>query len=133
VLRNLVSNALKFTPRGGTVTVSAVFVPNKDDFGIDSGRIKPTKTNNFMKRFTESLRVTITDDLQDLEVGPKPENGISNNHIDESFNSSKVKDENETDYGKFLIVVRDSGVGMSEANQKRLFHEVVQFNPEVSP
>jgi two-component system capsular synthesis sensor histidine kinase RcsC len=35
------------------------------------------------------------------------------------------------DHGKLLIVVRDSGVGISKENQKRLFHEVVQFNPEV--
>jgi hypothetical protein len=33
--------------------------------------------------------------------------------------------------GKLVIVIGDSGAGLSEANQKRLFNEVVQCNPEV--
>jgi len=33
--------------------------------------------------------------------------------------------------GKLRIVVTDDGVGLSEANQQRLFTEIVSFNPEV--
>ena len=33
--------------------------------------------------------------------------------------------------GQLRIVVTDDGVGMSEANQQRLFTEIVQFNPEL--
>ena len=33
--------------------------------------------------------------------------------------------------GELIIEVRDSGAGISEENQRRLFKEVVQFNPEL--
>lgn len=34
-------------------------------------------------------------------------------------------------YGKLVITVRDTGVGMSSINQSKLFNQIVQFNPEV--
>ena len=33
--------------------------------------------------------------------------------------------------GKLVIVVKDTGAGISKENQKRLFTEIVQFNPEI--
>jgi hypothetical protein len=33
--------------------------------------------------------------------------------------------------GKLVITVNDTGVGISEINQKKLFDQIVQFNPEV--
>ena len=32
--------------------------------------------------------------------------------------------------GRLVVEVLDSGAGISEENQRRLFHEVVQFSPE---
>jgi CheY-like chemotaxis protein len=131
VLRNLVSNALKFTPRGGSVSVSAVFVPSKDDSNRILSGSKSASGDSFVMRLMGSSTVTITDHVQDLETGIRSEDGILHNHIDETHSDSTIEDENDIAYGKLLIVVRDSGVGMSKENQKRLFHEVVQFNPEV--
>ena len=33
--------------------------------------------------------------------------------------------------GKLVVVVKDTGAGISIENQKRLFTEIVQFNPEI--
>ena len=37
----------------------------------------------------------------------------------------------ETIAGKLVLVVTDTGAGISEINQKRLFNEIIQFNPEI--
>ena len=34
-------------------------------------------------------------------------------------------------HGKLVVVVIDNGPGISPENQKRLFKEIVQFNPEL--
>jgi signal transduction histidine kinase len=34
-------------------------------------------------------------------------------------------------YGKLVITVTDTGAGLSKTNQAKLFHQIVQFNPEV--
>jgi signal transduction histidine kinase len=78
-----------------------------------------------------STKITVADLNEDLEAGIIPVKYVCHNHIKETHNNSTLEDDGEVDYGKLLIVVRDSGVGLSEENQKRLFHEVVQFNPEV--
>jgi len=68
VVRNLISNSLKFTPKSGKITVTPAFEPVTRDGG-------------------------------------------------------KWR-------GTFSLSVADSGAGISEENQQRLFKEVVQFNPE---
>jgi signal transduction histidine kinase len=106
---------------------STVFVPKKWSLSprdsIRKGEKAKAATSNFMMRrrthlMVDSSKEANVDNRQDLEAGTRPENGIAEN-------------EGDMEHGKLLIVVRDSGVGMSEENQKRLFHEVVQFNPEV--
>jgi signal transduction histidine kinase len=115
---------LKLTPRSGSVSISAVFVPNKDDSGVYGERIKPRKCNSwasgdsFMMRFMKSPKVSITEHVQDLDAGIRKEDVI-HNHIDETYSNITAKDESDMDHGKLLIVVRDSGVGMSKENQKR--------------
>jgi signal transduction histidine kinase/ActR/RegA family two-component response regulator len=97
VVRNLISNALKFSPPGGTVTVVASFVPDGPAAHIadPAERKKPI----------------------DLEAG---EGGLD----------SAVKASVGATPGRLRVVVTDSGAGISPENQKKLFKDVVQFNPE---
>ena len=68
------------------------------------------------------------------------------NHNDDSYtkrtkrteeNSHKNQESKSTNstmksiFGKLIIIVTDTGAGISEENQKRLFEEIVQFNPEI--
>ena len=135
VLRNLISNALKFTPRGGCVSVTASFVLDEGGTTL-SGHPAVRSEGNKSRSFVYSLRRLFchrrTSRVQS-SIGLDIEQGQSANNIHDMVGniSPKGGDNGDFIHGKLVIVVADTGAGISPANQRRLFNEVVQFNPEV--
>jgi signal transduction histidine kinase len=125
VIRNLMSNALKFTPREGLVMIKATFVHDLQE---------------------ESMRSGVNDDL-DTSASPDHQNcarhggwsfgtffrtknqRFSPNHSAKTF-ATNSNSNADAIRGKLVVVVIDTGAGISMDNQSKLFKEVVQFSPE---
>ena len=138
VLRNFMSNAMKFTPGGGTITVRASFTPDMTKPLISQqppNIIQSAKSNSSKKSVSPLFRLislsrksVIASDV-DVEVGNVI--GLDDQDVGGGSGSGSGGDGSLAQQGILCISVIDSGTGISLENQKRLFTEMVQFNPEV--
>ena len=127
VLRNLISNSLKFTPRGGNVTIQYYYLPDNinvsdinksndinqnncyfyNDKNDNDNKYKIKSKNNLCNIPSIVQVLALVDDIE------------SNTNRQQFIN------------GYLIIEVTDSGAGISKENQKKLFTDIVQFNPEI--
>ena len=143
VLRNLMSNALKFTPIGGTITVRACFIPDET-----TATTSITTAQSSIKRSTKSNNNTIPTKSTPLSHRLKPHmrrlsefsivrrKSVLNVDKDVEAGNQGVHNvpqvtEIPAQQGMLRISIIDSGAGISPENQKRLFKEIIQFNPQV--
>ena len=135
VLRNFMSNAMKFTPEGGTITVRACFTPDttKPLIALPSNNKLLTKKQTESSKTLSPLFRLMTFSSKsvlaasDVDVEKGNINGLD--HQDVGGGSGATG--HHAQQGILRISVIDSGAGISPENQKRLFKEIIQFNPEV--
>ena len=130
VVRNLLSNALKFTPDAGSVVVRVCFVPVKEGEGRDVGHVQPSTADaapqeNRPRSTVASMLSRVQSALVSVS-GQRPRPRGS-----QHLARQTMTDDVERTRGALHLSVTDSGAGISQTDQARLFREVVQFNPDV--
>ena len=138
VLRNLLSNALKFSEENSTVTVRVGFQPSKKNKQIAPPVASVRNlfrtsvraaVNNMAKRFLGGAAVV--PGQPGSSKSPGPVLARSRPRLKVGGGSSSDDDDGDENWvkGALVVTVTDTGAGISKENQKLLFREGQQFDP----
>ena len=138
VIRNVVSNAIKFTPTFGKIQLNVRFQPDPSLLSStrsrSASRMLPslplllTRYQPVATHLAADDHAVVDDDEYDIEMTAGSGRSWMSRRLGFGTTQSEV---DGPVIGELVIEVRDSGAGISEENQRRLFKEVVQFNPEL--
>jgi signal transduction histidine kinase len=143
VIGNLISNAIKFTPSGQSVTVKArKFVPDTrwssypashQSSQAEMSLSEDSRSNSYLRRVQEYFTFSSSEkksekrsEKRSEKKGKKEDDG---NDAGRCLRSSAFLNFAPNNSGFLILEVIDSGVGMAPEDSKRLFKEIVQFNP----
>ena len=140
VIGNLISNAIKFTPSGQSVTVKArKFVPDTrwssypashQSSQAEMSLSEDSRSNSYIRKIKEYFSFSSSEEKSSKEKEKeKKEKGDDGHDAGRGLRSSAFLNFAPNNSGFLILEVIDSGVGMAPEDSKRLFKEIVQFNP----
>jgi signal transduction histidine kinase len=115
VLRNIFSNAIKFTPKNGQIKLSLSFIEEKNSQNDEF------ISNKCITQFYSWLTNSNSEDLVTTDPSSHKSNYTMNIN---PLSNKKVE-------GSLVIEITDNGAGMNAEDQKKLFNQIVQFKPEI--
>ena len=130
VLRNLLSNSLKFTPRGGSISVTCAFVPDMTVLHDFSSEVADAERASSPHSLINQMSKPPGSGSGQRSSSPSPRAGMVSLLQRKPVRIFSIDNPGYTK-GKLIINVKDSGTGMAEEDYSRLFKEIIQFNPEV--
>ena len=129
VFRNLVSNAIKFSPEGGIIGIRAFFQKDDTEPNPSIPSLSQMDSSHEQSHHHGILPRFLHGATNIHHSHPGLENAVFGVNVGVTL-TPRSGQRNIKAHGNLIIIVTDSGPGISEENQKKLFRSVVQFDPE---